>query len=66
MTKKEKEAEIKWANIRASRNTKLAETDHLALSDLALAENMKEYRQKLRDVPADNDDPDDITWPTKP
>jgi len=27
---------------------------------------MKTYRQKLRDVPKDNSDPDKITWPTKP
>jgi len=27
---------------------------------------MKTYRQSLRDVPADNADPDDISWPEKP
>jgi hypothetical protein len=65
MTKKE-EVEIKWANIRASRNTKLAETDHLALGDNTLSAEMKTYRSKLRSIPQDNSDPDDITWPTKP
>ena len=56
----------KWANVRRKRNRKLAETDYLALSDNTLADNMKTYRSKLRSVPQDNSDPDDITWPTKP
>ena len=55
----------KWANVRSERNSKLAETDYLALSDNTLADNMKTYRQELRDVPKQSD-PDDITWPTKP
>ncbi len=56
----------KWVRIRRDRDRKLAETDYLALSDSTLASNMKTYRQALRDVPEDNADPDDITWPTKP
>ena len=56
----------KWANVRRDRDRRIAETDYLALSDSTLASNMKTYRQKLRDVPNDNSDPDDITWPTKP
>ena len=55
----------KWDNVRRDRNKKLAETDYLALSDNTLADNMKTYRQELRDVPKQSD-PDDITWPTKP
>ena len=55
----------KWENVRRDRNRKLAETDYLALSDNTLADNMKTYRQELRDVPKQSD-PDDITWPTKP
>ena len=55
----------KWANVRRDRNRKLAETDYLALSDNTLADNMKTYRQDLRDVPKQSD-PDDITCPTKP
>ena len=55
----------KWENIRSERNSKLAETDYLALSDNTLADNMKTYRQELRDVPTQSD-PDNITWPTKP
>jgi hypothetical protein len=56
----------KWVRIRRDRDRKLAETDYLALSDSTLASDMKTYRQALRDVPADNADPDDISWPEKP
>ena len=55
----------KWSNVRRDRDRKLAETDYLALSDNTLANNIKTYRQDLRDVPKQSD-PDNITWPTKP
>ena len=56
----------KWANVRRDRDRKLAETDYLALGDNTLSADMKTYRSKLRSVPQDNSNPDDITWPTKP
>jgi len=56
----------KWSNVRLERNRKLAETDYLALSDSTLSNDMKNYRESLRDVPEDNADPDDISWPAKP
>jgi len=56
----------KWVNVRRDRDRKLADTDFHALSDATLADNMKTYRQSLRDVPEDNADVDDITWPVKP
>ena len=56
----------KWESVRKQRNYKLAETDYLALGDNTLSADMKTYRSKLRSVPQDNSDPDDITWPTKP
>jgi len=56
----------KWVNVRRDRDRKLAETDYLALKDNTLSAAMKTHRQALRDVPADNADPDSITWPTKP
>jgi hypothetical protein len=56
----------KWIAVRRDRDRKLAETDYLALSDATLADNMKTYRQSLRDVPDDNPDPDSINWPVKP
>ena len=54
-----------WDLIRIDRNRRLSETDYLALSDQTLSDDMKTYRQELRDVPSQSD-PDDITWPTKP
>ena len=56
----------KWTAVRRDRDQRLAETDYLALSDSTLASNMKTYRQKLRDVPNDNSDPGNISWPSKP
>ena len=55
-----------WKSVRNDRNRRLAETDYLALSDQTLSAGMKTYRQKLRDVPKDNSDPNNITWPSKP
>jgi len=61
--------------LRIERNAKLAETDYLALSDVTLADNMKTYRQQLRDLPAASGGKDatlkdgvleNVTWPQKP
>ena len=60
------EVSTKWENVRLERNRRLAETDYLALSDQTLSNNMKNYRDALRDVPSDNSDPDNIDWPAKP
>ncbi len=40
------------ANHRSTRNEKLAETDWTAMSDVTMADNMKTYRQALRDLPS--------------
>ena len=56
----------KWVAVRRDRDRRLSQTDYLALSDSTLADNMTAYRQALRDVPEDNADVDDITWPVKP
>ena len=60
---KEQEKEV-----RKKRNTLLAETDYLALSDVTLSDNWKTYRQELRDITKDSNFPDinKITFPTKP
>ena len=52
--------------LRARRNQLLAETDYLALSDVTLSTEMAEYRQALRDLPANTSDPANPTWPVKP
>ena len=56
-------------NLRAKRNRLLAETDYLALSDTTLSDDMKTYRQNLRDLPSGKDTVEkceNATWPTKP
>ena len=45
---------------------KLQETDFYSLSDVTMPNDMKTYRQELRDLPANTADPADVTWPTKP
>ena len=52
--------------LREERNLRLAETDYLALSDATLSEDMRTYRQALRDLPANTSDPANPTWPVKP
>ena len=52
--------------IRAERNSLLAETDYLALSDNTLSSDMSTYRQALRDITSQAGFPTDVTWPTKP
>ena len=57
------------ADLRSRRNNLLAETDFYALSDVTMSDDMKTYRQELRDLPADKDTVDkckNATWPTKP
>ena len=57
------------ADLRAKRNRLLAETDYLALSDNTLSDDMKTYRQDLRDLPDGKDTVakcENATWPTKP
>ena len=57
------------ANLRSKRNRLLAETDFYALSDVTMSDDMKTYRQDLRDLPAGKDTVekcDNATFPTKP
>ena len=55
-----------WEVLRAERNRRLAETDFHAMSDTTLADNMKTYRQALRDLPANTANPASPSWPSKP
>jgi hypothetical protein len=55
-----------WSNLRTKRTQLLTETDYLALSDATLSEEMRTYRQALRDLPANTSDPANPTWPVKP
>jgi len=44
----------KLAEIREMRNKKLIETDYLANSDVTMPDNIKTWRQSLRNIPQDN------------
>ena len=43
----------KLTKIRYIRNTKLQETDYLSNSDVTMPDNIKTWRQSLRDIPQD-------------
>ena len=52
--------------LRTKRNRLIAETDFYALSDVTMTDNMKAYRQELRDITDSATSLEDVTWPTKP
>ena len=55
--------------LRKERNGLLKETDYYALADVTLSDQMKKYRQDLRDLPTGLDTVDkvkNVTFPTKP
>ena len=57
------------ANLRSKRDALLAETDFYALSDVTMSDDMKTYRQNLRDLPSGKDTVakcEGATFPTKP
>ena len=57
------------ARLRERRNALLKETDFYALSDVTMSDDMKTYRQNLRDLPDGKDTVEkcnNVTWPTKP
>ena len=57
------------ATLRARRNQLLVETDFYGNSDVTMSDDMKTYRQALRDLPAGKDTVEkceNATWPTKP
>tara|TARA_B100000902_G_scaffold358288_1_gene373276 strand:- start:198 stop:611 length:414 start_codon:yes stop_codon:yes gene_type:complete len=69
------DAAAPMVELRKQRDAKLAETDFHALSDVTMADNMKTYRQALRDLPAHNDGKnaklnggvlENVKWPSKP
>ena len=56
-------------NLRDQRNSKLAETDYLALSDQTLSADMNAYRQELRDITnglTTVEEVNAVVFPTKP
>jgi hypothetical protein len=55
-----------FGGLRARRQRYLEETDWAALSDVTMSDEMRAYRQALRDLPANTTDPENPVWPTKP
>ena len=63
------ELEMALDSLRITRNELLAETDWSALSDVTMSNDMKTYRQKLRDITEGLDTVakvNKVTMPTKP
>ena len=60
------EGGFEMEQLRAKRNQLLTETDYLALADSTLTDEMRDYRQALRDLPANTVDPANPVWPVKP
>ena len=57
---------LQLEQLRQLRNQLLTETDYLALADSTLTDEMRSYRQALRDLPANTVDPANPVWPVKP
>ena len=58
-----------FSALRTQRDRKLAETDFYGNSDVTMSNDMKTYRQALRDFPATLNNTtvlQTITWPEKP
>ena len=53
-------------NVRATRDTKLSETDWRFRSDMTPSQAWKDYCQALRDIPSQSGFPWTITWPDAP
>jgi hypothetical protein len=66
----DKQTQDKWNNIRSNRNGLLAQTDWCVLPDAPFTseqiEEIKIYRQKLRDISKDYENPDDVVFPKLP
>lgn len=63
------EFDMAMEDLRLTRNNLLKDTDHLALSDQTLSDDMRTYRQSLRDLTdglTTKAEVDAVTWPTKP
>ena len=59
-----------WKELRGLRDQKLTQCDWTQIADVPLTEEQKTawatYRQALRDVPANTEDPKNPVWPTAP
>ena len=63
------EFDMAMEDLRAKRNNLLKETDHYALSDQTLSDDMRTYRQDLRDITeglTTVEEVNAVVFPTKP
>lgn len=60
---KQKEYDNAASLVRKRRDDLIAQTDYYALSDRDMPENIKEYRQKLRDIPEQPGFPYEVEFP---
>ena len=62
----EASARNKLHDLRKERTKRLTETDWTSNSDVVMSDEMKKYRQELRDITKTYKTLDDVKWPTKP
>ena len=62
----EASARNKLYHLRKERTRKLAETDWTSNSDVVMSDEMKTYRQALRDITKTYKTLDTVKWPTEP
>ncbi|TMP30381.1 hypothetical protein CWB99_06470 [Pseudoalteromonas rubra] len=59
-----------WHSIRAMRDAYLRSTDWLVLkyqeTEGAIPDELKQYRQALRDLPQAHSSPSEVVWPVRP
>ena len=57
-----------WQGVRRERDSLLSGSDHILMPDYPLEDksDWEAYRQELRDIPQDYDDPDDVEYPEEP
>jgi hypothetical protein len=63
------ELDMAMSNLRAKRNKLLSDTDYLALADNTMTEEVKTYRQALRDITiglSTVEEVNAVVFPTKP
>ena len=63
------ELDMAMEDLRAKRDKLLADTDYLALSDNTMSDEMKAYRQALRDITnglTTKEEVEAVVFPTKP
>ena len=60
--------DVTWEEIRDMRDSYLEDTDWRAVKDRTMSQAWKDFRKSLRDLPQDNDTPNDAAdnWPVMP